>query len=253
MMNSHDILQKIAEHISDRQTFYSFAICSKKTSEICQMMEYSKREEFDIVECNIVEENGTLYCDWDGKYTKGDLTTSTDPSDWRCVWFKSNGAKCIAGRGCDVQSFVDDIDNEEQQLDMVCITMGDFKLHRLIDELESKYAEPVLCNYTNSSDPLIKLYCDQYNCDIMDQIGNEELLVNYYDGDSSDNDGENEDNSSTQSLDSEDIDSDLDSDNVRPAGSTIEYIWVVNDKKGIITELKDVLYQLNQFGSDLIV
>jgi hypothetical protein len=245
-MISRDILQKIAEYVSDRNTFYSLSICSKKTNEVCNMMKYYKRKEFNIVECDIAEQNNVLYCEWDGKYTRGMLNTGTDSSDRRCVWFKRIGAQCVASTFFDTQLLIEDT------IYFPCITIGDSKLQRLIDELEMKINEPVLCNYTNSSDSLIEIYCENYQYDIEEQILNKELLISYCESECEDTDNDDNNLSSIQSLNSEDISSeDISSEEVYHHSTNIDCIWIVNNKQGIITELKDILYQIKQFGSEI--
>lgn len=255
IMNSRDILQTIAEHISDRQTFYLFAICSKKTGKICKPMKYKKRKEFEIVHCNILrdEDDGAIYCDWNGKYTRGNLTTHDDPSCWKTVWFKNTGAHCAIRQYLIGLPSIDD--NTKDPSYMTGIRIGDTKLQRLIDELESKYNKPFLCNYTNWTDPLIEIYCNQYGHDSAELPTNCELLISCYDDKSEENtnvvETKNKTNNSyfVHTLIGDDSDSDFEINDPDVSNSAIYGIWVVNNKRGIISELKDVLYRIKEFES----
>ncbi len=74
-------------------------------------------------------------------------------------------------------------------------------------------------------------------------------MISYCESECECEDIDNDDNnlSSIQSLNNEDISS----EEVYHHSTNIDCIWIVNNKQGIITELKDILYQIKQFGSEI--
>jgi len=104
-----DALYSIARVISDKKTFLAFAQVSTMTARIARDLRNEKEEEFNhIIFVRYPDDTGN-YCDWFGKYTRGNISVRGTR-----LWFLPHAAKCIEEAGF----FDEDIAEIEREIMM---------------------------------------------------------------------------------------------------------------------------------------
>lgn len=100
-INDKDILTVIAKWIDNRETWFSFALVSKKTSAIVRSMKDLKIIEFNKITFESWNDGDyRISCNWHGRYTKGSVGCRGTR-----VWFQPRGLKVLWDR---------DIENDKE-------------------------------------------------------------------------------------------------------------------------------------------